>query len=104
MIEFIAPENYTSSLFDGLFIQNGAVTNHSTMPIPIYPFIRLNSRFPTKKIIGGTRVSTNPRKDPIFSSIFMGLSFNYTLISRLKTSIIPKLDFFNVYIILDKAI
>ena len=104
MIAFIDPENYTSSLFEGLFIQNGAVTNHSAMPIPIYPFIRLNSRFPTKKIIGGTRVSAKPRKDPVFSRIFMGLSFNYTLNSRVKTSIILKLDFFNVSIILQKVI
>jgi hypothetical protein len=39
LLEFIDSENYNCSLFEGLFIQNGAVTNQSTMPIPMYHFI-----------------------------------------------------------------
>jgi hypothetical protein len=38
-LEFIDLKNYNCSLFEGLFIQNGAVTNQSTMPIPMYHFI-----------------------------------------------------------------
>lgn len=71
------PNTYNSLVFDGLLIQNGEVTNQSTMPIPMYPFIWLNSKSPIKKRMDGKMVSTKLKKDPIFIRIFMDLLVDF---------------------------